>query len=134
MILDVPRAELARSCRKICVERERFPEKNFEEEFLRALGEIQAQHGVASVTEEDLWDVAARESERVANAVVLSELLLPKISALLRQRNDSAAHAPSAIPSVSNPGFPVETRSTPKSTSPLGIADLIDGMLSQDRR
>jgi hypothetical protein len=105
-----------------------------EDEFLVALTTVRATYGPASINETDLKEIVATEESRVADAAVLAELIATRMAV---QQTQPAAQpaAPSraaegASPSRSAPiPFPV----TP-SASPFSIADLIDGMLAQEKR
>jgi hypothetical protein len=105
-----------------------------EEEFLLALTTVRATYGTASINETDLKDVLAIEESRVADAVVIAELIAARINAqqpetasppspLSQAQIDTRPPLPTPIP------FP-----TSASTPPLSVADLIEGMLTQERR
>lgn len=103
-----------------------------EDEFLLALMTVRATYGTASIGENDLKDLVATEESRVADAAVLADLIASRLA---------AAQPPT--PAVDNEPFTSQTASglpTPipfpsaGSTPPLGIADLIDGMLAQEKR
>ncbi len=129
-VLDAPRAELARLCRRIWVERQRSGQQvsSPEVEFQQALGEIHAQFGPDVLTEEDLWEIVRVEEKRVADAFVLAELLLPRLLTALRTKHPGPATTSLAPPPSSSP----EPRASPPA-APLGIADLLEGMLDQQR-
>jgi hypothetical protein len=132
--VDVPRAELARLCREICVqcEKEAPRVKSYEEDFMRALAKVQEQHGLGSVNEETLWEIVSQEEKRVADAVVIAELLLPKLSHLLRGR--AATSTPAFVPPPAATPLPPAENVPMARNAPLGVADLIQGMLDQDRK
>jgi hypothetical protein len=105
-----------------------------EEEFLVALTTVRATYGTASINETDLKDVLAIEESRVADAVVIAELIAARINAqqiqtavqpspLYQAQEDTRPPLPTPIP------FPASA-----STPPLSIADLIEGMLVQEKR
>jgi hypothetical protein len=105
-----------------------------EDEFLMALTTVRATYGPATINENDLKDIVATEESRVADASVLAELISSRLAVQQSQplatpnlssdtKSDSTPALPTPIP------FP-----TNNSTSPLSIADLIDGMLSQEKR
>ena len=134
-LVDAPRAELARLCRAICIERERNGEaaRSFDEDFQRALFDVQSRFGATSVSEDDLAETVAQETDRVADAAVLTELLLPKLLSAIRSKIPAASPAPSpAVPASAPLSEKVDTSSSAPS-SPLGIADLLEGMLDQQR-
>lgn len=133
--MDQPRAELARLCRQILVQSETATPRTSlsEEDFTRALAQVQEQFGGETINEDTLWEVVSQEEKRVSDAAALAEILLPKLSAVMRTRSSSAA------PIVSPAAMPVP-QSAPKTEAPamarngpLGVADLIQGMLDQDR-
>ena len=149
---DSPWAELVRLCRQICIDSEREPDKRSHSGllFLRALSEVQSRFGANSVGEADLEKIIATEANRVADAAVTAELLLPKLVAALRAQMPTvisvpavAATAPSPTsssnlapqftsPSPAEKGTPPPSRKSPRA-APMNVADLIDGMLDQDR-
>ncbi len=118
--------------------------------FLRALGEVQSRYGTTSISQEDLEKIIATEANRVADATVTAELLLPKLVAALRTQIPTVISVPAAAQSVApftptpasttqfsaaspvEKGTPPAPRKSPR-TSPMNVADLIDGMLDQER-
>jgi hypothetical protein len=134
---DAPRAELARLCRQICLTRETnpAPAASVDSELSSALLSVRETFGLTSVSEDDLIEVFRLEQERVANASVMVELLAPRLASLL-QRRLSLAPSPgilsksAASSSVSETTRPVASAAP---EGPPGIADLIDGMLDQER-
>jgi hypothetical protein len=130
-VLDAPRSALAKLCRKILLDAERDPDAvtRLEASLLSALAEVQSQHGAESISDDDLWEVVREEEKRVADASVLAELLLPKISALLKQR---ATVQPGPASEQVVPSTEPRPQS-PRTSAPLGIADLLEGMLDQQR-
>lgn len=113
------------------MERERSSQQvtSPEVEFLQALADIHAQFGVDNLTEEDLWEIVRVEEKRVADASVLAEILLPRLLTSLRTKLPGSAITTSlAPPTAPSP----EPRSSPPA-APLGIADLLEGMLDQQR-
>jgi len=105
-----------------------------EDEFVLALSTARATYGAASLNENDLKEIVSIEESRVADAAVIAELLAsrlatqqppaPKTISPLAPKTETAATrspAPTTFP-------------TGNSSSPLSIADLIDGMLSQEKR
>jgi hypothetical protein len=105
-----------------------------EEEFLIALTTVRATYGTASINETDLKDVLGIEESRVADAVVIAELIAARINA--QQPETAGQSSPLSV-------APEETRQPlptpipfPSSapTPPLSVADLIEGMLIQEKR
>ena len=81
----------------------------------------------AAITER-LNAVFAAEAERVANAAVLAEILVPMLTEQLRPLGASSA-APTPVPTpVAAP--PV---AKPKQPRPASIADFIDDMIAQEK-
>lgn len=126
-MLDLPRAELSRRCRQIWIDHERNPHGSLENDFVSALGEIQTRHGDAAPSEDDLWEIVRTEYDRVAQASSVAELLLPRISSLLQERAPSPINH--ASPHTEAPVTPSGASRAPISN----IADLIEGMLDQQR-
>jgi hypothetical protein len=136
-----PRAELARLCRRICVEQEKTGGDftSLDEHLRGALGTVRDKFGPTSISEDELLDIFRREHARVTDAAVVAELLAPLITRGVEQP------ASTKVTSAVHPVAPGETKipasETPSSepsrasaNAPLGIADFIDGMLDQDRR
>lgn len=97
-----------------------------------ALTSVRATYGVTSIDEEALKKIVATEENRIADAFVIAELIASRL----------AAQQPVAIPISSTPKTASSTTPpsapnpfpTGNSSSPLSIADFIDGMLSQEKR
>ncbi len=130
VLQGAPRAELARLCRHICLAREKgaMSPVTAEDEFLLALATARATYGPASINEDDLKEIVATEESRVADASVIAELIASRLAAQQPTAPAAAPH-PATARTPSAPPF-----STGNSSSPLSIADLIDGMLSQEKR
>ncbi|MES2694089.1 MAG: hypothetical protein V4773_11495 [Verrucomicrobiota bacterium] len=126
--------DVTRVCRRICVLRERSDHMEASRLESGALSELIAALRMAGESEEAvgnrLAEIFAVEEERVANASVLAELLLPALTAQL-----------SSAPAESRKGFP----DTPAPLAPLrleeaaaprppttDIATFIDEMLTQE--
>ncbi|MFT3781707.1 MAG: hypothetical protein QM790_06775 [Nibricoccus sp.] len=132
-----PRAELARLCRQICLAREQrsLSPVTAEDEFIAALTTVRATYGPASVDENDLKEIVALEESRVADAAVLAELIASRISTthpFAQPLSNSPAQQKSSPPASvpSKVSAPQPALATPS----LNIADLIDGMLMQEKR
>jgi len=81
----------------------------------------------AAITER-LNAVFAAEAERVANAAVLAEILVPMLTEQLRPLGaSSAAPTPVSAPVVAPPA------EKPRQPRPASIADFIDDMISQEK-
>jgi hypothetical protein len=143
--VDAPRAELARLCRQICLGLETdAPDTGsaLDRELAKALDSVRDIHGPNSIHEDDLLDLFRAEQLRVTNAAVLAELLAPKLAAYLRTHGlapsaSGPSPAPRAAASSSAPTRPPLSASSTLPAAPAGppgIADLLDGMLEQDRQ
>jgi hypothetical protein len=142
--IDAPRVELARLCRQICLGLETEPSpatRSLDHDLSEALATVRAVHGPDSIHENDLLDLFRAEQLRVTDATLLAELLAPKLAAFLRTAGLSPSpfaetHArPASVPPVAH-GRPPLSASSPLPAAPAGppgIADLLDGMLEQDR-
>ena len=81
----------------------------------------------AAITER-LNAIFAAEAERVANAAVLAEILVPMLTEQLRPLGaSSAAPTPVPAPVVAPP------MATPRQPRPASIADFIDDMIAQEK-
>lgn len=106
-----------------------------EDEFLLALTSVRATCGSTSISEDALKEIIAIEENRVADAVVIAELISSRLAAqqpappAVAASQPTLKAAPNTPPLLSPIPFP-----TGNSSSPLSIADFIDGMLSQEKR
>jgi hypothetical protein len=100
--------------------------------FLNALQTIQTRYPASGLSEDELWEIVRDEERRVADAILVAEILLPQIQSLLKQHRP--ASAPAATAAVEPPP-PARSEPRPPSrpAAPLGVADLIEGMLDQQR-
>jgi hypothetical protein len=131
-----PRIELGRLCREICLAAEQAPgsAESLEEKIEGAAAQVRARYGEASLSADDLLEIFQREQNRVADALVLAELLAPRLAAQL-QKNGALAVSPSSrASSEPPPRSPTPPAANRPPAVPAGIADLIDGMLDQERR
>lgn len=97
------------------------------EDLARAL----AAARIATNNSEQEAAVLADEAERIANATVLAELLAPMLAEHLRPETAPAA-APSVAMAPAVPDQPSKATRPPPEKNVPSIADLIDGMLSQE--
>jgi hypothetical protein len=105
-----------------------------EEEFLLALTTVRATYGTGSINETDLKDIVTIEESRVADAVVIAELIATRINAQQTQTSVQPSTSSQAQEDTSPPlPTPIPFPSS-VSTPPLSVADLIEGMLTQERR
>ena len=127
-------SDIARVCRRVCVLRERGRAE--EAERLRAnelmpmvLAVRMPTDTDASVTER-LNSIFAIEAERVANASVLAELLVPILAEKLQpSATSSAPNVSAAAPLVT----PASNAAKPPAPRPASIADFIDEMIAQEK-
>jgi hypothetical protein len=124
--------EATRICRRICILREQGRQAEAEAMMANELAEVRAMlssGGVSSEIETKMAAIFTREEDRVADAAVLAELLVP---ALCAATNTAAVNSLSAR----------DTRATSPLTAPKtivarggtgDIADFIDEMLAQER-
>jgi hypothetical protein len=116
-----PRDEnIARLCRRICLCRTRgqVAEASRLEIVLR-------EHVSDGFNQDALQEIFLNEQKRVIDALMLAEVLGPLLTEHLAAAFPEPARAPA--PAARNSQRPVTT------DRPLGIADLIEGMLLQER-
>jgi len=126
-----PRAVVVRLIRRVCVLREQGNSAEAErlrrEELERAVSEYRRVAGTEALPDPGLEALFAMEEQRVAEAAILGELLLPRLLAAWPGREPPGPAKPVARrPSVS----------TAPSAAPAGppvIADLLDAMLAAER-
>lgn len=98
-----------------------------------ALDNVRTSYGAANIDESTLRETIAAEENRVADAAILAELIASRLSLATHQPPAQPQPAPKAVANT----LPIPT-SIPfpsgNSSSPLSIADFIDGMLSQEKR
>ena len=135
-----PLAGITRCIRQICLLREqenpaeaRRVEQN---EFANTLRDLRLAHGPDILPESELRAMFAAEQKRVADAVVLSELLIPQLV------KSFGAASPVQVQPANRPVAPVviDAREavSPASKAPAsgvspGITDLLDAMLAAER-
>jgi hypothetical protein len=139
------RVALARLIRRICLLREQgdaAEARRLEEtEFGNAVRDFRLAHGPASLTESELNEMRAREEHRIADAVLLAEVLIPQ---LLAARATPAAAAPDnnyrgepmRVPAGSVVPFPPDIVSAPPQAATAdqsAIPDMLDAMLAAER-
>jgi hypothetical protein len=116
-----PRDEdIARLCRRICLCRTRgqMAQANRFEAVLR--DQVSAEY-----SEDALQEIFLTEQKRVIDALMLAEVLGPLLTEHLSANTPSTARA--QAPAARSSQRPAT------SDQPLGIADLIEGMLAQER-
>jgi hypothetical protein len=133
-----PLAGITRCIRQICLLREQDNsaeadrlEKN---EFANALSDLRLTHGPEVLPENELRAMFAAEEKRVADAVILSELLIPQLV------KSFARSTPTVVAQQSKPAsanawdssVPIPKAAAAAGVSPM-IADLLDTMLASER-
>lgn len=130
-------SDVARLCRRICLLRERSQLDDAEKLRLGTLKETIA--AVRTKNQSDEWIeqklevIFAAETERVANAVVLADLIAPLLAGPAQSAQTVATQAePAADAPVS---VPESIPATPRPLADPGdIASFIDEMIAQERR
>ncbi|HEY4246097.1 MAG TPA: hypothetical protein VGM64_04520 [Lacunisphaera sp.] len=135
-----PLAGLTRCIRQICLLREQGgiaeAQQIEQNEFANTLRDLRLAHGPEILPESELRTMFAAEQKRVADAVVLSELLIPQ---LVKSFGNSAApiaqlSRPAAAVAASqrDSSVPIPKAAAAAGVSPM-IADLLDAMLASER-
>lgn len=136
-----PFAVINRCIRQICLLREQGnlaeAERVEKTEFANALRDLRLAHGPQILPQSELNVLFEAEHKRVADAVLLSELLIPQLvksfsaSPFPTQSRQAAAIA--TAPPVSRDA----SVQTPKAAAPAGVSpmitDLLDAMLASER-
>ena len=125
-------AGVARVVRQICLLREQGDASQAtrlqENELAVAVRDLRLAHGPAVLPEGELQAMFAAEERRVAEAVILSELLLPRLVESWPARSGSLRSAASRAGRESPP---VPTPAP--AAGPPAIPDLLDAMLAAER-
>ncbi len=122
---------IVRLIRQICVFREQgdmiAAGRLRENDLAGAVDEFRRRHGAEALPDQDLLDLFAAEERRVADAVILSELLLPRLLAALSAARTDAVTRPVAR------SLPSDARPAAIPAGPPAISDLLDAMLAAER-
>jgi len=136
-----PLAGITRCIRQICLLREQGniaeAQQVEQNEFSNTLRDLRLAHGPEILPESELQTMFAAEQKRVADAVVLSELLIPQ---LVKSFGNSApplaqpAHSVAAAAATGSrdSSVPIPKAAAVAGVSPM-IADLLDAMLASER-
>jgi hypothetical protein len=128
--LQPPVAGVARVIRQICLLREQGDVAQAarlqENELAVAVRDLRLAHGPAVLPEAELQAMFAAEDQRVAEAVILSELLIPRLV------ESWPVHAGPATGRRSVPASPPSAARAP-AAGPPAIPDLLDAMLAAER-
>ncbi len=121
-------AGITRLMRRICLLREQGDAGQAarlrEHDLAAAVRELRAAHGAEALSDDDLRALFAAEEQRVAEAVVLAELLIPQLV---------GGRAPAPAKSVPAAPVPAHPRVPAAPPGPPGIPDLLDAMLAAER-
>ncbi len=121
-------AGITRLMRRICLLREQGDAgqaaRLHEHDLAAAVRELRAAHGAEALSDDDLRALFAAEEQRVAEAVVLAELLIPQLV---------GGRAPAPAKSVPAAPVPAHPRVPAAPPGPPGIPDLLDAMLAAER-
>lgn len=128
-------AGIARLVRQVCILREQGDTAGAvrlqETEVATAIRDHRLAHGPEALPDDELQALYAAEERRVADAAVLCELLIPRLSKVL----PAAGFAPASGAgnrSVFRPPVLVVSTATASAGSPA-IPDLLDAMLAAER-
>lgn len=120
-------AGLTRLMRRICLLREQGDAVRASalqtNELAEAVRELRAAHGAEALSDDELRRLFAVEEQRVAEAVVLAELLIPQLV---------GGRPPAPAKPVAAPPAPARPRAPASPGSPA-IPDLLDAMLAAER-
>lgn len=127
--------DVVRVCRRICILRERGQGEEAERLRTTELADLIAARTAAGDEREvatRLEAIFAAEEERVANAAVVAELLLPLLTQELRAGFPLSLGRGSATAAVHSEGSHVGASAPPQAQAPTDIAGFIDQMIAQD--
>ena len=115
-------------CRRICLLRAQglvaAADDLHSTEFIPVLAALRTEYGpAAQLDDERIQLLYAIEQERVANAMVIAELIKP----LITPATASVTSAPSPMRAVTAPA------THPRTAPTMSIADLLDDMLARER-
>jgi hypothetical protein len=133
-----PLAGIFRCIRRICVLREQGKDADASllerNDFANAVRDFRLTNGPDALPESELQSMFALEERRVADAAVLSELLIPELVKSFPPIPVAGAprltSASPTVPDSSTPPFPRAAAAA--GVSPI-IADLLDAMLASER-
>src|SRR4051812_37356375 len=134
-----PFAVINRCIRQICLLREQGnvteAERIEKTEFANALRDLRLAHGPQILPETELNALFEAEHKRVADAVVLSELLIPQLVKTFSASPFSAQARPAAAAATAtsrDSPAPIPKAAAAAGVSPM-ITDLLDAMLASER-
>lgn len=126
---------IVRLVRRICVLRERgeaaAAARLEENDFATAVRDLRLAEGPDALPAEELQTIFAAEEQRVANAAVLAELLIPQLRGALADGAFPSTGPATNLRRETPAPFAVARVSEPVAGSPA-ITDLLDAMLAAD--
>lgn len=135
-----PLAGLTRCIRQICLLREQGDiaeaQQVEQNEFANTLRDLRLAHGPEILPESELRTMFAAEQKRVADAVVLSELLIPQLVKSFGHSAPPFAQSSRPVTTAAagsrDSSVPIPKAAAAAGVSPM-IADLLDAMLASER-
>ena len=133
-----PLAGITRCIRQICLLREQDniteAERVEKNEFANTLRDLRLAHGPEFLPESELRGMFAAEQKRVADAIILSELLIPQLVKSFPASTSASpqAKAVSVSSNSRDSSVPIPNAAAAAGVSPM-IADLLDAMLASER-
>lgn len=136
-----PFAVINRCIRQICLLREQGniaeAERVENNEFANTLRDLRLAHGPEILPQSELNALFEAEHKRVADAVMLSELLIPQLvksfsASPFPVQTRAATATASATPREASVPVPIPKAASAAGVSPM-IADLLDAMLASER-
>ena len=136
-----PFAGINRCIRQICLLREQGnvaeAERVEKTEFANTLRDLRLKHGPEILPQSELNALFEAEHKRVADAVVLSELLIPQLVKSFSASPFSAQVRPVAVATAAPAATRESSVTIPQAAPATGvspmIADLLDAMLASER-
>lgn len=121
-------AGITRLMRRICLLREQGDAAQAarlqEHDLATAVRELRAAHGAEALPDEELGRLFAAAEQRVAEAVVLAELLIPQLV---------GGRPPIPVKSIPASSAPARSRTVEAAPGSPAIPDLLDAMLAAER-
>jgi hypothetical protein len=131
-----PLAGITRCIRQICLLREQDniaeAERVEKNEFSNTLRDLRLAHGPEFLPESELRGMFIAEQKRVAEAIILSELLIPQLVKSFPPFGASQPKPAAAAAISRDSSVPIPQAASAAGVSPM-IADLLDSMLASER-
>ena len=129
-------AAIVRLVRQICLLRERgeaaAATRLEENELATAVRDLRLAQGLEAVTEAELQVIFANEERRVADAVILAQLLIPQLAGANPAAVTSPVPRSGPSPTFGRADPALANRTTESGASTPAIPDLLDAMLAAD--